>query len=109
MLLLRSAQGVQDEECERGRKGGGGAGGEGGGGAGVEEEDTQDDEGGVKRSERRGMGERILDERAIMELPWGVVVLLGGGFALAEASKVSFTHVVGLFYSCSRWGGGCFG
>jgi len=32
---------------------------------------------------------RILDAEAIKEIPWSVVILLGGGFALAEGSKAS--------------------
>jgi len=32
---------------------------------------------------------RLLDETAIGNLPWDVVILLGGGFALAEGSKIS--------------------
>ena len=37
----------------------------------------------------RNCGCGILDHSAIKELPWAIVVLLGGGFALAEASKVT--------------------
>mmetsp|Transcript_16113 Transcript_16113/g.36840 ORF Transcript_16113/g.36840 Transcript_16113/m.36840 type:complete len:674 (-) Transcript_16113:57-2078(-) len=32
---------------------------------------------------------RILDADAIKDIPWSVVILLGGGFALAEGSKAS--------------------
>jgi di/tricarboxylate transporter len=38
---------------------------------------------------QRNCGCGILDHSAIKELPWAIVVLLGGGFALAEASKVT--------------------
>ena len=44
---------------------------------------------GSMRQKRDGKGGGILDESAIAELPWGVVMLLGGGFALAEAAKES--------------------
>lgn len=27
-------------------------------------------------------------EKAVHRIPWGIIILLGGGFALAEASKV---------------------
>jgi len=54
-------------------------------------QDTSDhrEEGlGLRREGNTSRG-RILDESSIRDLPWGVVMLLGGGFALAEASKVS--------------------
>ncbi len=36
-----------------------------------------------------GRGTRLLDWESAVRLPWGVIVLLGGGFALAEAIRVS--------------------
>ncbi|MFQ5353243.1 MAG: SLC13 family permease, partial [Candidatus Binatia bacterium] len=36
-----------------------------------------------------GSGARLLDWEWAVKLPWGVIVLLGGGFALAEAIKSS--------------------
>jgi len=36
-----------------------------------------------------GSRERLLTWEAAVKLPWGVIVLLGGGFALAEAIRVS--------------------
>jgi di/tricarboxylate transporter len=37
----------------------------------------------------QGGGRRLLDATSITKLPWDVTVLMGGGFALAEASKES--------------------
>ena len=34
-----------------------------------------------------GKGSRLLDWDSAVKLPWGVVLLLGGGFALAEATQ----------------------
>ena len=36
-----------------------------------------------------GRGSRLLDWKSAVKLPWGVIVLLGGGFALAEAIRTS--------------------
>ncbi len=37
----------------------------------------------------KGSKDRLLDWETAVRLPWGVIVLLGGGFALAEAIRVS--------------------
>jgi sodium-dependent dicarboxylate transporter 2/3/5 len=37
----------------------------------------------------RSAGERLLDWKSAVKLPWGVLVLLGGGFALADATRVT--------------------
>lgn len=37
----------------------------------------------------RGAGERLLDWKTAAGIPWGVLVLLGGGFALADATRAS--------------------
>jgi sodium-dependent dicarboxylate transporter 2/3/5 len=36
-----------------------------------------------------GKGSRLLDWNSAVRLPWGVVLLLGGGFALAEATQLT--------------------
>jgi len=52
---------------------------------------------------QRSCGCGILDHSAIKELPWAIVVLLGGGFALAEASKVTrFSYSRQRFSSCTK-------
>jgi hypothetical protein len=82
MLLQRHASNDGDES---------GAAGAGVGACGSALEDSKDlrEEGMDPRREGDTTRGRILDESSIRELPWGVVMLLGGGFALAEASKVS--------------------
>ena len=37
----------------------------------------------------RTTGERLLDWKTAVKIPWGVLVLLGGGFALADATRAS--------------------
>lgn len=37
----------------------------------------------------RHEGERLLDWKTAVRLPWGVIVLLGGGFALADAARTT--------------------
>lgn len=46
-----------------------------------------------------GSSPRLLDWNSVQhKLPWNVVILLGSGFALAEAAQVSTNHAVTYMY-----------